>query len=550
LVHCPDPSRDEHALTDCAADLLNGWGIDTTVNEEVPWVMGHLAGTGPRVAFVSYMDDMRLLFTEVAENEVSTFADSPLDSRIGAAMMLSLARRFAVLPPDERPDLYFVGWPREEQPESSMRLAIPAIDEAETVIVLDDPASTVQQSLGHGPVVVWDEDTTPEWVLEVVEGDSQLAEQLIQAEIPSDFTTATDDSGPNMPALLVGPTIRLEYCLGTHVSVADIEGSERLLIDLLKDAASEEKYSAAFHKGSRALFADPTQFHDPHGLMTLGLLRAQLVEAFGQKQVDDWMEHALAETCLVRTEDAWAGGFVLQPDMPALPSCGGDPSLHFTSELILALAWNDLEEIRRPDGEDGEVVITRDELVHWLQRHIAVDEWSPGMAAQALVVGGVPLTTTWQTVDGDTWSLDLLLQADVERWRASRDAADLKPGDLVPENMLHLGPALISLLRRDPDTIPTYGLILDEVFDVYRNALSADGYWGFPGETVSTGHMVEQYLEAQSAGVNVALPSLRPVELMVEHQDPEGWFDIHNSSFIGAQAHGVRALGAVLPLME
>lgn len=116
--------------------------------------------------------------------------------------------------------------------------------------------------------------------------------------------------------------------------------------------------------------------------------------------------------------------------------------------------------------------------------------------------------------------------------------------------MLHLGPTLIRLLRRYPNTIPNYGPTLDEVFDVYRNTLSADGYWGFPGETASIGSIVEQYLRAQSAGVNVALPSLRPVELMVKHQEPEGWFDIHNSPFIGAQAWGVRALGAVLPLLE
>ena len=143
-----------------------------------------------------------------------------------------------------------------------------------------------------------------------------------------------------------------------------------------------------------------------------------------------------------------------------------------------------------------------------------------------------------------------MLQADIERWREHRDAAALKPGDLVPENMLHLAPALISLFRRDPDIIPTYGPVLDGVFDVYRGAVSADGYWGFPGGTVSTGHIVEQYLLAQQAGVNVALPSLCPVELMVAHQDPEGWFDIHNSPFIGAQAHGVRALGFALPLLE
>jgi len=37
---------------------------------------------------------------------------------------------------------------------------------------------------------------------------------------------------------------------------------------------------------------------------------------------------------------------------------------------------------------------------------------------------------------------------------------------------------------------------------------------------------------------------------MVEHQAADGWFDIHNASYIGAQAHGVRALGVTLQLLE
>jgi hypothetical protein len=61
---------------------------------------------------------------------------------------------------------------------------------------------------------------------------------------------------------------------------------------------------------------------------------------------------------------------------------------------------------------------------------------------------------------------------------------------------------------------------------------------------------VEQYVMAQQVGVNVALPSLRPVELMVVHQAADGWFDIHNGPFSGAQAHGVRALGATLSLLK
>jgi len=318
-------------------------------------------------------------------------------------------------------------------------------------------------------------------------------------------------------------------------------------------------YGDAFRRAVQAHFADPTQFHDPHGLMTLGLLREELVTAFGQEQVDDWLDHALAETCLVKTDDGWAGAHVLQPDLPALPSCGSEPSIHFTAELILALAWNDpsglspsgrsLDELRRP-GWGEELIVPRAELVHWLQRHTALDPWSPGMETQALIVAGVPFTQTWQTAGGETWSVEKLLGAVIERWRGNREKADLKPGDIMPENMLHLAPALIDLFQRYPEAIATYGPVLDEVFATYESALHPDGYWGFPGETFSTGHIVEQYVRAQEAGLNVALPSLRPVELMVKCQAADGWFDIHNNPFIGVQAHGVRALGVTLPLLS
>jgi hypothetical protein len=40
---------------------------------------------------------------------------------------------------------------------------------------------------------------------------------------------------------------------------------------------SSVDYPVAFHKAVIAHFEDPTQFHDPHGLMTLGLLREEIV---------------------------------------------------------------------------------------------------------------------------------------------------------------------------------------------------------------------------------------------------------------------------------
>ena len=315
-----------------------------------------------------------------------------------------------------------------------------------------------------------------------------------------------------------------------------------------KEDGMSDYYRSAFRLAVQAHFADSTSFHDPHGLMTLGLLREELVNEFGQGQVNYWVDHAIAEACLVKTADGWAGAYVLQPDLPALPSCGSEPSIHFTSELILAMSWSNLNELRRL-GYKEEATVSLADLGHWLQRNIAIDEWSPGMEIQALIVTGVTPTETWEAADGETWSIEKLLKLAIERWRENRAEANLKQGSIVPENMLHLAPALIDLFRLYPETITVYGSALDEVFAIYASTLHPDGYWGFPGETVSTGHIVEQYMRAQEAGLNIALPTLRPVELMVEHQAKDGWFDIHNAPFIGAQAHGVRALGAVLPLL-
>jgi hypothetical protein len=93
--------------------------------------------------------------------------------------------------------------------------------------------------------------------------------------------------------------------------------------------------------------------------------------------------------------------------------------------------------------------------------------------------------------------------------------------------------------------------VLDEVFAAYGGALHPDGYWGFPGEAWSTGHIVEQYVTAQEPGVNVALRSLRLVELfMVEHQAADGWLDIRNAPHMRARAYGVWVAGVTLPLLE
>jgi hypothetical protein len=308
-------------------------------------------------------------------------------------------------------------------------------------------------------------------------------------------------------------------------------------------------YKAAFHNAALAMFSDQTQFHDPHALKTLGLIKKELVAEFGQEKFNYWLDHALAEACLINAGNSWAEAHVFQPVLPALPTCGFDPSLHFTSEFVLGLDWNNITEIRR-QSFDREIAIPREKLVQWIKSNINIDDWSPGMESQALIEAGVAFNESWKTSGGMDWSLEMLIDADIQRWRENRNKTNITAGSIVPENMLHLAPSLIALMKSRPDLIPRYYPVLEEIFAVYESALHPDGYWGFPGEACCTGHIIEQFVLAGNAGMNVTMPSLRPVEIMVEHQYPNGWFDLHNANFVGAQSHGLRALSFTMPLLE
>jgi hypothetical protein len=319
-------------------------------------------------------------------------------------------------------------------------------------------------------------------------------------------------------------------------------------LDEPESANSSINYSLSFRNAAMAMFADPIQFHDPHGLKTLGIIKKQLIAEFGIENISSWRDHALSEACLIKTESGYAESHVMQPDLPSFPSCGCEGSVHFTSEMILGLVWNNVTEIRR-QSFDRELVIPRDDLVRWLKQNITIDDWSPGMECQALIAAGVPFSMEWAALDGTNWSVERLIEADIARWRKNRLSANLSRGSIVPENMLHVAPALIELMRSRPDLIPRYYPVLKEVFITYENALHPDGYWGFPGEACCTGHIIEQYILAEKAGLNFTVPSLRPVQYMVEHQQPSGWFDIHNVNFVGAQAHGTRALAFSLPML-
>lgn len=814
LVRIPGPSLDEGAVTRHVADLLTSWGISTTLNVEEPWVVGHLPGSGPKVALIAHLDEPRYLLTDVDEDGVATFdgvyyaptwdraelrkfltyeglaeapivrnpdgdvrlalyvpeweaslpvlswtvrdvqhqiatvplnneqaaaasealaeghplvainqnglrrvtdplvgdlvLGSPLDNRVGAALILSQARRYAALDPADRPDLTIVGRPREEHPAPSTFLFIPPIADADLVIVVDAPAPERYPTLGSGPVVVWDADRTPAWVMDALsptprpeghpppplpslgEGEGGRGGggegQIFEADDPAFLTAVANDAGPDVPALLVGPTMLRYHSSQEKMAVADVEGSERLLMTLLdriaqrpanpltlalspadvlhpettpgtvsdrqtfalryaavtnsgpvtvtltglefdllcgsqrvvqqiydRDAISESQvlapgetvvladwffepdarlkvdglrvtargytldttpvearagvavapreeakadYRAAFRRAVQANFADPTLFHDPHGLGTLGLLRDEIIAEFGQAQYDDWLAHAIAETCIIETPDGWAAQGINAPDLPALPQCNGQPGYHDTNMFLLALNWLGWDGLPQTDWDPDSPTGTRtwtipkEEFVRWLQANIQPEPYSPGLAAQALIASGVPITQTWTANDGQSWTVETWLDQVIEDWRAERAELDLKPGDFIPDRLMHVAPSLIELLKRYPEYTSKYGPVLDEALAYYRSLLTEDGYWHFPGEAYDAGHIIEQYVRAQQAGMNIALPTLRPIELMVQHQQPNGFFDLGFTNYIGAQAHGVRALGVTLPLLS
>ena len=44
-----------------------------------------------------------------------------------------------------------------------------------------------------------------------------------------------------------------------------------------------------------------------------------------------WNHGGARNLAFTEMEEGWAGAYVLQPDLPLLPSCGSQPHIHFTS---------------------------------------------------------------------------------------------------------------------------------------------------------------------------------------------------------------------------
>ncbi|MBI5968847.1 MAG: hypothetical protein HY882_13465 [Deltaproteobacteria bacterium] len=162
---------------------------------------------------------------------------SPLDNRVGVAIILGLARHYANLSPGKRPNLYFVARPREECQDASTFLTIDPIIDAHLVIVIDDPAPIWYPILGGGPVVVWHPDRTPQRVMDIIVQLKQKRKQIFKAPYETFLTAVANDAGSKVPAILIGPTMLRYHSSEEKMAVADITDSVELIIRLIERIA-------------------------------------------------------------------------------------------------------------------------------------------------------------------------------------------------------------------------------------------------------------------------------------------------------------------------
>jgi len=74
-------------------------------------------------------------------------------------------------------------------------------------------------------------------LLRLSEVQNEWHDVQFEAEDPAFLTAVADDAGPDVPALLVGPTMLRYHSSEEKMALADIEGSERLLMLLLEALA-------------------------------------------------------------------------------------------------------------------------------------------------------------------------------------------------------------------------------------------------------------------------------------------------------------------------
>jgi putative aminopeptidase FrvX len=178
---------------------------------------------------------------------------SPLDNRVSMALILSLAHHYKNLAIEARPNLYIVGRPREEMGAS---LRIPDIADSDLVVIVDPPAMHFYSALGGGPVIVWNQERTPRWLVDIFmklpryEGLSDFPPtkrkyesifkdevQIFKAKVQGLLTVVADDAGPDVPCFYIGPTMLRYHTSQEKIAVADIEECEKLMMAILDHIA-------------------------------------------------------------------------------------------------------------------------------------------------------------------------------------------------------------------------------------------------------------------------------------------------------------------------
>lgn len=189
---------------------------------------------------------------------------SPLDNRVGVALILSLAHYYKDKSTQDRPDIDIVGRPREEL---ALKLQIPEIAESDLLVIMDSPPMHFYPVLGGGPVIVWNPQRTPPYLVDIfmnlplykgcmglpgrIKGTKTIFSnevQVFKAEDQSLLTVVADDAGQDVPCFFIGPTMLRYHTSEEKMSIKDIEECENLMIALLDQIAKRaSKNSASDH---------------------------------------------------------------------------------------------------------------------------------------------------------------------------------------------------------------------------------------------------------------------------------------------------------------
>lgn len=311
------------------------------------------------------------------------------------------------------------------------------------------------------------------------------------------------------------------------VAAVAVEGCANATPPGRAEAGLERGLGFAMSKSGRG-------WHDPHGLVMIGTLQPFILARYGRATYDRWLSDVTRAVCVRTDEDGVATSGITYAYYPEVPECLSTTDGHETAIALLGMSAAGIDKL---DGASA------DALVAWLKLHPDHDEFSIGLRIQPLLLWGVAVDDGWTTADGRSVTTRSLLDAAVTEWRQERDRDKLQPGDVPSDLLLHLGHTLAVLEEHHPDVYEQFGYdeVLDEVFAFYESILVDGRYWGFPGETFATGHIIENY-----AMDGRPPPSLACLDAMIDKQERSGKFDLGDHDFFAAQVHGLKGIDAAM----